>query len=84
MRFVPIKTAECQAALMLKTRDLLVRQRTPAINAVRGHFAELGIVAAKGLAKVEMLIQSCATGMTNGCRLRREWRSIYWLTRSRC
>ena len=57
MRFVPIKTAECQAALMvLKTRDLLVRQRTQAINAVRGHLAELGIVAAKGLAKVETLI----------------------------
>jgi transposase len=48
MRFVPIKTTECQAALMvLKTRDLLVRQRTQAINAVRGHLAELGIVAAK-------------------------------------
>jgi transposase len=57
MRFVPIKSAECQAALMvLKTRDLLVRQRTQAINAVRGHLAELGIVAAKGLAKVETLI----------------------------
>src|SRR6187399_2783077 len=48
MRFVPIKTADSQAALMvLKTRDLLVRQRTQAINAVRGHLAELGIVAAK-------------------------------------
>ena len=47
MRFVPIKTAACQAALMvLKTRDLLVRQRTQAINALRGHLAELGIVAA--------------------------------------
>ena len=58
MRFVPIKTAECQAALMvLKTRDLLVRQRTQAVNALRGHLAELGIVAAKGLAKVETLIE---------------------------
>ena len=57
MRFVPIKTANCQAALMvLKTRDLLVRQRTQAINAVRGHLAELGIVAAKGLAKIGTLI----------------------------
>jgi transposase len=57
MRFIPIKTAECQATLMvLKSRDLLVRQRTQAINAVRGHLAELGIVAAKGLAKVETLI----------------------------
>jgi transposase len=58
MRFVPIKTAECQAALMvLKTRDLLVRQRTQAINAVRGHLAEVGIVEAKGAAKVEMLFE---------------------------
>jgi transposase len=58
MRFVPIKTAECQAALMvLKTRDLLVRQRTQAINALRGHLAEVGIVAAKGAAKVEMLFE---------------------------
>ncbi len=58
MRFVPIKTAECQAAVMvLKTRGLLVRQRTQAINALRGHLAELGIVAARGLAKVETLIE---------------------------
>jgi transposase len=58
MRFVPIKTAECQAALMvLKTRDLLVRQRTQAINALRGHLAEVGIVTAKGTARVEMLIE---------------------------
>ena len=57
MRFIPIKTAECQAALMvLKSRDLLVRQRTQAINAVRGHLAKLGMVAGKGLAKVGMLI----------------------------
>jgi transposase len=57
MRFVPIKTVECQATLMvLKTRDLLVRQRTQAINAVRGHLAELGIVAPKGLARVGTLI----------------------------
>ena len=58
MRFVPIKTEECQAAVMvLKTRDLLVRQRTQAINALRGHLTELGIVAARGVAKVEALIE---------------------------
>jgi transposase len=59
MRFVPIKTADCQAAMMvLKTRDLLVRQRTQAINALRGHLAELGVVAGKGLAKVDELIEA--------------------------
>jgi len=49
MRFVPIKTREQQAALMLhRTRQLLVRQRTMLSNAIRGHLAELGIVSAKG------------------------------------
>jgi transposase len=49
MRFVPIKTAEQQAALMLhRTRDLLIRQRTQLINALRAHLAELGLVADKG------------------------------------
>ena len=31
-----------------RTRDLLLRQRTQAINALRAHLAELGIVAAQG------------------------------------
>src|ERR1700682_3186719 len=49
MRFVPIKTKEQQSALMLhRTRDLLIRQRTQLINALRAHLAELGLVAAKG------------------------------------
>jgi transposase len=49
MRFVPIKTKEQQAGLMLhRTRQLLVRQRTMLSNALRGHLAELGIVSAKG------------------------------------
>ena len=49
MRFVPVKTAEQQASLMLhRTRDLLIRQRTQLINAMRGHLAELGMVAAQG------------------------------------
>src|SRR5262245_48804262 len=49
MRFVPIKNVEQQSALMLhRTRDLLIRQRTQLINALRAHLAELGLVAAKG------------------------------------
>src|SRR6202142_3852022 len=44
MRFVPVKSAEQQSVLMLhRTRDLLVRQRTMLVNALRGHLAELGI-----------------------------------------
>ena len=49
MRFVALKTKEQQASLMLhRTRQMLVRQRTMLINAMRGHLAELGIVSAKG------------------------------------
>lgn len=57
MRFVPIKSVEGQAnAMFLKTRDLLVRQRTMAVNALRGHFGELGIVTGKGVAGTADLI----------------------------
>src|SRR5213592_798707 len=46
MRFVQIKSTEQQGRLMLhRTRDLLMRQRTQVINALRAHLAELGIDA---------------------------------------
>lgn len=45
MRFVAIKTEDQQAALMLhKARDLLIRERVRASNALRGHLAEFGFV----------------------------------------
>src|SRR5499425_228148 len=54
MRFVPIKTAEQQAVLMLhRTRDLLVRQRTMLVNALRGHMA---VIAPQGIARVADLM----------------------------
>lgn len=57
MRFVPIKSAEQQASTMvLKTRALLVRQQTQAINALRAHLSELGIISGIGTAKVVGLI----------------------------
>lgn len=57
MRFVPVKSAERQAAqMLLGTRDLLVRRRTQLSNAIRGHAAEFGLIAAKGLAKIEPLL----------------------------
>ena len=56
MRFVAVKTEEQQARSMIfRTRDLLVRQRTQLVNALRGHLAEHGIVAAQGLAEVKVL-----------------------------
>ena len=57
MRFVPVKNAESQAALMLATtRERLVRSRTQIANAIRGNAAELGLIAAKGLDKIEPLL----------------------------
>src|SRR5712691_9276007 len=62
MRFVPIKSAEQQAALtMLGVRDLLVKQRTMLINAIRGHAAEFGVTAAKGPNKIVELLQRLAS-----------------------
>jgi transposase len=62
MRFVPVKTAEQQAALtMLGVRDLLVKQRTMLINAVRGHAAEFGVTAAKGPQQMRELLQRLTT-----------------------
>ena len=56
MRFVAIKSEEQQAsALVFRTRDLLVRQRTQLINAIRGHLTEYGWVAPKGPSHVAML-----------------------------
>jgi transposase len=61
MRFVPVKTAERQAALMmLGVRDLLVKQRTMLINALRGHAAEFGVTAPKGPQQVAELLRRVA------------------------
>lgn len=57
MRFVPIKTEDQQAALMLhKARELLVRQQTMLANALRAHMAELGMVAPLGRGKLNDII----------------------------
>jgi transposase len=57
MRFVPVKTAEQQAALMLAgVRDQLGKQRTKLSNMIRGHAAEFGPVAAKGHDKIKPLL----------------------------
>ena len=59
MRFVPVKSAERQAALLdHKTRDFLVRQRTQLVNTIRAHLSEFGIVVAKGIQNVERLLEA--------------------------
>ena len=56
MRFVAVKSEQQQAAgLVFRTRDLLVRQRTQTINAIRSHMAEYGRVAPKGPSHVAAL-----------------------------
>ena len=63
MRFVGVKTEEQQAAaLVFRARDLLVRQKTQTINAIRGHLAEFGIVVAKGCVHVAKLVKTIEDG----------------------
>lgn len=58
MRFVPVKSVEQQATLMLHTtRELLVKQRTMSVNALRSHMAECGIIVAKGVGRVDELLE---------------------------
>ena len=65
MRFVPVKSVESQAALMLATtRERLVRSRTQIANAIRGNAAELGLIAAQGLDKIEPLLMRIAENET--------------------
>ena len=70
MRFVAPKTAEQQAAAMaFRTRELLVRQRTQTINALRGHLAEYGVVAPTGVAHVGRLaatVEGEQSGLPDG------------------
>jgi transposase len=61
MRFVPVKSAEQQAALMLAGLcDQLTRRRTQLSNSIRGYAAEFGLVAAKGHDKIEPLLARIA------------------------
>jgi transposase len=80
MRFVAVKSDARQAAAMAyRTRDLLVRQRTRTINALRAHLAEQGIVAPVGPALSAVLPRS-STARTMRC-LRRfaTWRAFSWI-----
>lgn len=58
MRFVPLKTVENQAIAMLhRSRDLLIKNRTMQVNALRAHLAEFGFVAGKGIGKLPDLVK---------------------------
>ena len=72
MRFVAVKSEEQQTnALVFRTRDLLVRQRTQCINALRGHLAEYGHVFPQGISQLESinaLIEDPATELPDAAR----------------
>ena len=66
MRYVAVKTEGHQArAMLFRTRDLLVRQRTQLINALRGHLAEHGLVAPQGPANVKGLAEAIESETTS-------------------
>jgi transposase len=59
MRFVPAKSAEQQSqGMVLKVRETLVNQRSRLVNALRGHAAEFGIIAAKGISQITPLLEA--------------------------
>ena len=65
MQFVPVKTEEQQAALMLAgVRQQLIARRTQLSNTIRGYAAEFGLTAAKGLDKIEPLLARIAQDET--------------------
>jgi len=65
MRSVPVKSAEAQAeGMALSVRELLVKQRTQLINALRGHGCEFGMISAKGTANAGKLVERVETDAT--------------------
>jgi transposase len=77
MTFVPVKLAEAQAkAMILTVRELPVKQQMQAINALRGHANECGVIAAKGTSHVEALLARITEDSTIPARLKRCLRTL--------
>ena len=82
MRFVAVKTEEQQARGMLfRTRDLLVRQRTQAINTLRGHLAEFGVIAPQVSAHLARLASAVANPGSGLPEAVRELSAGFWLSK---
>ena len=57
MRFVEMKSEDRQGiAVLLRTREVLIRQRTQTINALRGHLTEFGVIVSKGASNIAKLV----------------------------
>lgn len=71
MRFVPVKTVEQQAALMLAgVREAVVNERTQLSNMIRGYAAEFGVVAPKGLCEIRPILQKIAEDLSHPALMR--------------
>lgn len=78
MRFVAVKTEEQQArAMLFRTRQIFVGQRTQMINALRGHLAEHGLIAARGPAHLKRLADAIADDDTTLPQKVRELGQMY-------
>ncbi|WP_236638620.1 hypothetical protein [Mangrovicoccus ximenensis] len=76
MRFVPVKEESQQEILaMHRVREMLIRQRTQAINGIRGHLAEFGVVGPRRAHRVKLLVDVIGDGGTPACQ---------WLRGRRC
>jgi transposase len=65
MRFVPAKSSEQQAALMLVgMRSRLIQKRTQLANAIRGFAAEFGVTTATGMCRIDPLLDRIAADET--------------------
>ena len=84
MRFVPVKTVEQQTLAQLhRIRQLLVKQRTMHVNALRGHLAELGIVRGQGRGKAGELVRLIEAAADDGipAKVRQQLRHLVELLR---
>jgi transposase len=84
MRFVPVKTIEQQTMAQLhRIRQLLVKQRTMHVNALRGHLAELGIVRGQGRGKAGELVRLIEAAADDGipAKVRQQLRHLVELLR---
>jgi transposase len=65
MRFVPVKSADQQAqGMVLKVRETLIHQCAQLVNALRGHAAEFGVIAAKGISQITSLLEAIEAATT--------------------
>jgi transposase len=85
MRFVALKSEAQQArAMLFRTRQMFIGQRTQTINALRGHLAEYGVVAPKGAVNVKRLADAVSDEAVHLPEGVRELAQVYLAQRLCC